>query len=413
MGSISTVIFYIVSFLLMYVQIFLMVTFFEKRREIKKRTECIELESYPAITVIVPCWNEEKTIKKTVESLLHIRYPAESLRIFLVNDGSTDKTWEVFKEYENNDRIRLFTQENSGKHAALNLGLSHVETPYVACLDADSYVHPEAVVRMMTYFTNPEIMAVAPVAIVDAPKTFIQKIQHVEYHMSAFSKQMLALVGGMHVTPGTLPIYKKEVFDKIGGFRKAYNTEDGEIALRMHKNHMKIAYCADAYVYTTAPSNVPKLYKQRLRWMYGFINNVIDYRSMIFNPSYGAIGLLSIPSGLISIFGIIFLFGNIIVNIFHFIYLKAVQYSVVGTEGIVGHIHVNLFSVNTKAVVFIVIIMYIFSILSIMLGTRIVLLRTKFSLHLIPFMIVYTFIAPFWMLKAIYNVVTSQSTSWR
>ncbi len=397
----------------MYTQIFFMVTFLEKRREIKKRVDSIDLDDYPAITVIVPCWNEEKTIQKTVESLLNVRYPRDKFFIFLINDGSTDRTEEVCRQYEGNSQIRIFTQENSGKHAALNLGLSHVTTPFVACLDADSYVDKEAVVRMMTYFQNPKVMAVAPVAIVDAPNTFMQKIQRVEYNMSAFTKQMLALVGGMHVTPGTLPIYRKEVFDKIGGFRHAYNTEDGEIALRMHKNHLKIAYCADAYVYTTAPSSIPKLYKQRLRWMYGFINNVIDYRSMLFNPKYGALGLLSLPSGLIAIVGIVFLFFKFIGNLFNYVYLKAVQYSVVGTEGVVSHFRFDWFSVNTKAIVFIILIMYIFSILSIIIGTRIVSMKTKFPLHTVSFMVVYTFIAPFWMLKAIYNVLTSKQTSWR
>lgn len=398
----------------MYVQVFFMVTFLQKRGEIKSRKDLIKLDSYPAITVIVPCWNEEKTIDKTVKSLLSVNYPKENFFISLVDDGSTDGTKQVFNTYKDHPQIKLFFQKNSGKHTALNLGLENATTPFIACLDADSYVHPESVTRMMTYFlSDPNIMAVAPVAIVDAPKTLIQKIQLVEYNMSAFTKQMLALVSGMHVTPGTLPIYRKEVFEKIGGFRKAYNTEDGEIALRMHKNHMKIAYCADAYVYTTAPTSVPKLYKQRLRWMYGFINNVIDYRSMLFNPKFGVLGLLSLPSGLIAIFGIIFLFFKIIANILNYIYEKAVQYSVVGSEGLVSRFSFDWFNINTKAIVFIVIIMYIFSVLSIILGTRIVSLKTKFPLYTIPFMIIYSLIAPFWMLRAIYNVATSQSTSWR
>jgi cellulose synthase/poly-beta-1,6-N-acetylglucosamine synthase-like glycosyltransferase len=414
MESVSNIIFYITSFLLMYVQVFFMVTFLQKRGEIKSRKDLIKLDSYPAITVIVPCWNEEKTIDKTVKSLLSVNYPKENFFISLVDDGSTDGTKQVFNTYKDHPQIKLFFQKNSGKHTALNLGLENATTPFIACLDADSYVHPESVTRMMTYFlSDPNIMAVAPVAIVDAPKTLIQKIQLVEYNMSAFTKQMLALVSGMHVTPGTLPIYRKEVFEKIGGFRKAYNTEDGEIALRMHKNHMKIAYCADAYVYTTAPTSVPKLYKQRLRWMYGFINNVIDYRSMLFNPKFGVLGLLSLPSGLIAIFGIIFLFFKIIANILNYIYEKAVQYSVVGSEGLVSRFSFDWFNINTKAIVFIVIIMYIFSVLSIILGTRIVSLKTKFPLYTIPFMIIYSLIAPFWMLRAIYNVATSQSTSWR
>src|ERR1700752_4527727 len=131
MASVYDVIFYITSFLLMYVQVFFMVTFFERRGDIKKRTETITLDEYPAITVIVPCWNEEKTIDTTVHSLLNVPYPKDKCCIFLVDDGSTDGTFEAFQKYKDNPQVTLFHQENGWKHTALNNGLAHVTTPFV------------------------------------------------------------------------------------------------------------------------------------------------------------------------------------------------------------------------------------------------------------------------------------------
>ena len=82
---------------------------------------------------------------------------------------------------------------------------------------------------------------------------------------------MLGFLGGIHVTPGPFSIFRKKVFDELGPFRKAHNTEDQEIALRMQEHGYRIEHCVDAYVYTVSPNTVGKLYRQRLRWVYGFI----------------------------------------------------------------------------------------------------------------------------------------------
>ena len=118
---------------------------------------------------------------------------------------------------------------------------------------------------------------------------------------------MLGFLGAIHVTPGPLTIFRKKVFDDLGPYRHAHNTEDMEIAYRMQKNHYKIEQCNDAYVYTNTPETIIKLYKQRLRWIYGFINNTIDYRKILFRKKYGNFSLFILPANIISIFAVIYL----------------------------------------------------------------------------------------------------------
>jgi hypothetical protein len=90
MTSVFGVIFYILTFLSVYVQVFFLVTFLENRKKIVTRKGKIQLANYPSVTIIVPCWNEEKSIFKSVNSLLHIYYPQDKLKIFLIDDGSTE-----------------------------------------------------------------------------------------------------------------------------------------------------------------------------------------------------------------------------------------------------------------------------------------------------------------------------------
>lgn len=414
MVSISNIIFYVLIFLSVYVQVFFFVTFLENRKKITIRNGKIKLSHYPTVTVIVSCWNEDKTIYKTVRSLLGIDYPKEKLKIFLVDDGSIDNTWSIMKRFEKYPNISIFHKENGGKHTAINLGLQHVKTEFVACLDADSFVHPQALSRMMQCFLdNKDVMAVIPATIIHNPKNFAQKIQKIEYLGSIFVKKVLGLLNGLNVTPGTLPIYRREVFDRLGGFRKAHNTEDGEIALRMHQHNLRIDYCHDAYVYTVPPDSLYKLYKQRLRWYYGFIKNLIDYRHLLLKPKLGALSLLTLPSGVISIFSIIFLFVVLMFKFGNFIIEKVIEIQVVGFSEILQFPKFDWFYFNIKGISLILVVCYALVFFSILVGRKIAENRFQPSFYIVFYMLTYSVIAPIWFLKAVYNVIVSERPSWR
>ena len=108
-------------------------------------------------------------------------------------------------------------------------------------------------------------MAVAPSLIVHNQKTLVQSAQKMEYLMAVYFKKMLGLLGAIHVTPGPLTIFRKKVFDDLGPYRHAHNTEDMEIAFRMQKHRYKIEHCNDAYVYTGIPKTIRKLFRQPIK----------------------------------------------------------------------------------------------------------------------------------------------------
>ncbi|MCE9585434.1 glycosyltransferase family 2 protein [Candidatus Nomurabacteria bacterium] len=408
------VIFYILTFLAVYVQVFFLVTFFENRKKILIRKDKIELENYPSVTVLVPCYNEENTVSRTVESLLFLDYPKEKLDIIVIDNASKDKTWEVLQKYSSYPQIRLFKESKQGKHHALNKGLENIRTEFVGCLDADSTVHPEALKRIITYFSNPKTMAVAPSIVVLNPKNLLQYAQRAEYDMAHYNKKMLAFLGGIHVTPGPFSIFRKTVFDQLGFYTKAHQTEDQEIALRMQKHGLKIDHCPDAYVYTNSPNSVPKLYRQRVRWIYGFIKNALDYRELFFKPKYGTIGVFTLPSGFISVIGTIFLLFFTFSQFYEFIVNKILQSQAVGFHFISTDLSsFNLFFISTKTFVFISIILYILVIVSLFNGRNMIKDRGRIPFWDIPlFLIIYTFLAPVWLMKAVWNAVFSKEASW-
>lgn len=413
MSEISAIILYILSFLSVFIQVVFLITFLEKRKEIKRRTGEISLESYPGVTIVVPCWNEETTIGGTVESLLALDYPKEKLKFFLVDDGSTDGTWAIMQTFAGHDQIEVIRKENGGKHTAVNMGLKLATTPFVGCLDSDSFVDPQALKRIMTFFERDiETMAVCPSILVHKPKGLMQTVQRVEYDWAVFRKKILGMLGANYVTPGPFTIFKKEVFERLGYFVKAHNTEDMEIAFRMQKNYFKIDQCEDAFVYTKVPNTVKKLYKQRLRWIYGFIMNAWDYRKIIFRPKFGAFSMFSVPAGVITIFAVPYILSLFVVNTAMAARDSVQQISSTGFHFNVGNF--DPFFVSTGGQTFVVVLLYLFLFISISIGRKMVYGKHGIDYYTIPFMIIFNLIAPFWILKAVYNsVFVRKGVAWR
>ncbi len=414
MTSIGDVILYILVFLSAYVQVFFLITFIENRKKIVTRKGDVKLAFYPAVTIAVPCWNEEETVGNTVASLLDLNYPKDKINIFLIDDGSTDGTLKEINKFKEHSNIKIFQKKNGGKHTALNLALENSKTDFFGCLDADSVADSEALVRIMSYFErDASVMAVAPSVTVYEPKNMIQYAQKAEYHMGVYFKKMLGILGAINVTPGPLTVFRRQVFDNLGHYRHGHSTEDMEIAYRMQKNLYKIEHCNDAYVYTNTPKTIRKLYRQRLRWIYGFINNTIDYRHVLFRKKYGNFATFTLPMGVVSIFSVSFLFGRIAYNFYNFIYSKVLQVSTIGFDFSARSFNFDPFFINTQSTIFIIGFIYLLVIFAILFGQRMTGEKNKFSLHILYFFPIFGIIAPFWFLRGIYNTILSRKPSWR
>ncbi len=417
MAYISSTIFYIAIFLSIYVQVFFLITFLENRKKIVIRNKGIKLANYPAVTIVVPCFNEAETLSESVQSLLELNYPKDKLQLFLIDDGSTDNTKSVMDKFTNYSNVKIFHKENGGKYTALNLGLEKSTTDFFGCLDADSIVDKEALIRTMSYFEkDASIMAVAPTVVVNNPKGVIQNAQRVEYNLGIYLKKMLAFLGAINVTPGPFTIFKKKVFNDLGPYRHAHNTEDMEIAYRMQKNHYKIEHCNDSYVYTNTPVTIVKLFKQRLRWIYGFINNTIDYRGVLFNKKYGNFSVFTLPTGIITVFTVSFIFSKAVYDFAHFLLSKIIVFQTLGLSSINLFQHFDPFFVNVQASVFVTVCVYSMVIFSIMLGRKMTE-GTKehwgFPYQMIYYFLVFSILAPFWIIKAVYNTIISKAPAWR
>jgi len=403
---------YFFVYISLYFQVFLLVTFFEKRESIKKEEEDIlSLRRYPSTTIIVPCFNEERTVVKTIRSLLSLDYPKYKLNIVIVDDGSTDNTWNVVKRFGKYPQIKLLQKPNGGKHTALNYALANIETELVGCLDADSFVEKDTLKKIVKYFEESDVMAVTPAIKLYKPTHIIELVQNVEYMLGIFFRKMLGTMDAIQVTPGPFSIFRKKVFNDLGPYKKAHNTEDLEIAFRMHESHYRIVNSHKAFVTTVAPKTLKSLYKQRLRWVHGFLENALDYKHLFLRRKYGNFGMFMLPAAVVSIFSAIYLVGFTIFQLIQYIYDKSVQVRAIGLP--TDYFSFDLFFFNTQTLLFLSIILIVMAIAMIVVG-KIIAEDTKRSpMDIVYFLALYGLIVPSWLFMSVYNTVLSKKNSWR
>lgn len=401
---------YTALFLTLYFQIFLLLTYFGWSK--KEEYPGFSPADMPTVSIMIPCWNEETTVIKTIESILEMNYPQDKLFVVVIDDGSTDNTWEVVQVYAHHPQVRLLRKQNEGsKFAALNYGLDNIHTDIVGCLDADSRVDREALRYSIVPFSDPEIMCVVPSMVIDAPKTFWQHMQKPEYELGIYLRKVFSSLNSLYITPGPFSIFRRSVFDKIGYYIEAHHTEDLEIALRMQVNGMRIVHAPDSLVYTHGPKTWPTLLKQRIRWTYGGFKNILsDYRHMLFKKEYGNLSRFILPfamlSNLITIIAFPFLIWGLVSSIYTFgIKLVSRGFTVQAPT-------FDLFFFSNQSYAYISFILLGITFLIIYISRRSILRTRLLSFDLLTFFI-YPFFASWWMIHSAYNFITSKKSAWR
>lgn len=281
----------------------------EKIEDEKKRENTIE----PYVSILIPAHNEEEYIAKCIESVLNLDYPKEKLEIIVLDDGSTDRTYEIAKSYEDKGVKVVRKEKNIGKANILNYGLEIAKGEFVCTLDADSYVSPYSLKRMLAQVDSENVAAVASGVKVRSAKNIIEEVQRIEYLFAIFSRKLVNYLDAVQVTPGPFSLFRKDVLIKLKGFDPNSLVEDQEIALRLQKYGYKINSSFDNDVYTEIPKNFFELMKQRTRWQRGGFWNTVKYLHLI-NPKYGNLGMVILP---FSVFGYIVLVTGVLLFIYY------------------------------------------------------------------------------------------------
>ncbi|MDO8575708.1 MAG: glycosyltransferase [bacterium] len=369
----------------------------------------------PSIAVIVPCWNEETTLAGTCESLLALNYPGDKLEIILVDDGSTDGTAAAIARFAEHPQVRIISKENGGKHTAMNAGIAATQAEFIGCLDADSFVEPDALREIIPCFDDPKVAAVTGAMSVHKPENFLQHMQNAEYIFGITFRHAIASINGLYVTPGPFSFYRRSTINELGGFRYGHQTEDMEMALRIQRAGYSIENAPHARVYTKAPGTLVTLVKQRTRWTSGFLRNVLgEYRGLIGNRRHGVLGMLMLPSAVIAIGSGMLVFFLMLYKLGHSIVTAlSVRTGIPLSYAFVPHSSFDWFYFPVDFYMFLGVAMLVTSLALVAVGKRISKTPGGIALGLVSYTFLYGLVVPLWLMRATADVTFGKRRDWR
>jgi len=251
---------------------------------------------HPPVSVVIAAYNEEKVIVRTVEAILRNGY--DDLEIVVVDDGSHDATLEVLRDhFGEHPQVCILTQPNGGKSAALNNAIAHTRNDILIALDADTIFRAGTIGKLVRHFGDASVGAVSGNARVGNLQSWITRFQSIEYiYGFNLDRRALDLLNAITVVPGAVGAWRKELILKLGGFGGDTLAEDTDLTLKIRRDGHLIRYEEEAVAFTEAPEDTRGLAKQRFRWAFGTLQAAWKHRDAIFDPEYGSLGFVALPS---------------------------------------------------------------------------------------------------------------------
>ena len=339
------------SFFLIGSDIYRLLNHIQKRRKSNYR---------PKVSVVIPAYNEEKSIVASITSAINSDYPKNKLEVIVVNDGSTDETENILRKFlsENTKvNLKIVTQSNSGKAHSLNNGIkNYAKGELVMCLDADSILTRDTIKNAVRYFEEKKVVAMASNVKIKREKGFLNLIQAFEYAISYQMKRAQTLFNIEYIIGGIGSMFRRDFLEKIDFYDTNTVTEDIDLTMKILRNGNKkyrVVYAPDAVTYTQSVLNLADLIKQRYRWKWGRYQTFLKNRSMFFSGEKKYTKGLSwfyLPYGIFSDFA--FFFEPLLLTYIWFvvIYFQDVRSLITMVTIITFYMGINILAEDTFSV---------------------------------------------------------------
>jgi cellulose synthase/poly-beta-1,6-N-acetylglucosamine synthase-like glycosyltransferase/peptidoglycan/xylan/chitin deacetylase (PgdA/CDA1 family) len=250
---------------------------------------------WPPVAVIVPAFNEEVGIARTVGSLAASAYP--HLEIVVVDDGSTDRTAEIVEGLRL-AQVELVRRPNGGKAAALTTGIHHTDAEVVVMVDGDTIFEADTITRLVQPLSDSRVAAVSGNTKVGNRSRLLGRWQHIEYVMGFnLDRRLYEILQSTPTVPGAIGAFRHSVLLELGGVPGQTLAEDTDLTLSIGRLGHRVVYAEDALAWTEAPSTLSGLWRQRYRWSFGTMQAVWKHKRAIISRDrrQRRIGRLALP----------------------------------------------------------------------------------------------------------------------
>jgi cellulose synthase/poly-beta-1,6-N-acetylglucosamine synthase-like glycosyltransferase len=244
-----------------------------KRRK-KRKTE---------LSVIVPAYNAEKTIGKTIKSLLGQNYPRSKYEIIIVDDGSTDGTVDIVRKFKG---VKLILQKHAGPAVARNRGVRNSSGDILLFTDSDCIAGKNWIRNIVKPFENEDIVGVSGTYRTANDKSIISRFVGYEIearHNGMARQNSIDFVGTFSAA------YRKKAFLDFGGFDENFQRasgEDTDLSFKISKSGGLIVFAPNAYVYHHHPETLLSMLKKKFWMGYWRVPLYKKHSDKLFRHSY-------------------------------------------------------------------------------------------------------------------------------
>lgn len=284
--------------------------FFWFRRE--KDSEPLPLKDAPLVSVLIAAHNEEDVIGRALDAACALDYP--SLEVVVVDDGSTDGTARVVREYVQKGRVRLLRKaQNEGKAMALNDALPCLNGEIVLIMDADAEPSSQSLRYIVPHFASPRVAAVTGNPRVYNVGSLLCRLQLIEFtSIVSLLRRSQRIWGRILTVSGVVTAFRKSALMDVGGFSPDMPTEDIELTWRLQKRFWDVRYEPNAVLLMRVPSTFRGLVKQRLRWARGLMQVLRRHGDVIMHWRYRRLWPVFIEAVLSTIWAVCFVILTIL-----------------------------------------------------------------------------------------------------
>ena len=245
-----------------------------------------ELRELPAISVLIPAYNEGRVLERALTSLMQLDYP--EYEVLVIDDGSTDDTLEIAAQWEGqrgSGEFRVITKPNGGKADALNAGIAHSKHPLIFCMDADSYLEPRTLLMAARHFQDPAVGAVAGNVKVENRGHLLTNLQALEYIEGLnLPRRAQGFVSAVNIVPGPCGLFRREALEEVGGYDLDTFAEDADLTLKLLAAGWRVEYEDQAIAWSEAPETWRDLTQQRYRWTRGILQAIRKRKGLLIRP---------------------------------------------------------------------------------------------------------------------------------
>ncbi|GAB4531546.1 MAG: putative glycosyltransferase, exosortase G system-associated [Anaerolineales bacterium] len=261
------------------------------------------LTHYPHVSIIIPVYNSDNTLAACLRSIARQDYPLDQMDVLVVNNGSRDRSFQVFAHYQNRLPFSLSWHSiiNQGKAWALNAGIHLARGTYIFNVDSDVVLAPDAVRKIVAAMeADPSLAAVTgAIRVLPPPKgasrtrIFLAACEFLEY-ISAFQvgRQYQSVQHNLYTLSGAFSVFRRDSLLQTYLYSKETVTEDTDLTFELYERlsdkHVGCVCAAIAYVHSI--ETLSALYAQRVRWQRGQIEVSARHKQLLQRPMWSLRG---------------------------------------------------------------------------------------------------------------------------